>query len=165
MSQPVDVDAVAERLLGDRRLRRALLLAVARESATRGDVELLRRDVAGVREELVRLGERIHSVEERVEALRGEVKTLATKEELEELRREVEKLATREELRAEVAKLATKEELRREVSRLEERLARVEAKLDLLAKLFMAFNLPILLGIIGLLLKMVLQQPAQPQPP
>ena len=38
---------------------------------------------------------------------------------------------------------------------MKQRVARIEGQLDLFIKLFIVFNLPILLGIIGILLKMI----------
>jgi len=47
------------------------------------------------------------------------------------------------------------EELRKEIGQLRERVAKVEGQLGLLIKLFIAFNLPILIALIGILLKMI----------
>jgi chaperonin cofactor prefoldin len=41
------------------------------------------------------------------------------------------------------------------VNSIEERLARLEGQMNLFVKLFIAFNLPILIAVIGILLKMV----------
>jgi len=54
--------------------------------------------------------------------------------------------------------IATKDdirELRDRMNLLEQRVARIEGQLNLFIKLFIVFNLPILLGIIGILLKMI----------
>ena len=64
------------------------------------------------------------------------LRDVATKGDVEKLRRDIE-------------------ELRREVNDLRERTARIEGQLSLLTKLFIAFNLPILMALIGILLKMV----------
>jgi len=47
-------------------------------------------------------------------------------------------------------------EFREDLRRLEERLARVEGKLDVLLKTFLAFSVPTLVAVIGVLLKMLL---------
>ena len=130
MADQLDVDAVAarcrdlvvEELLKDRRLRREILLAIARETVTRDDIRMLREEVLRVEREL-----------------RGEVAR-------------VEK-----ELRAEIARV--ERELRSEMARMEktllERVARVEGQLSLFIRLFIAFNVPLLVAVIGILLKMV----------
>ncbi len=41
------------------------------------------------------------------------------------------------------------------VSRLEERVTRVEGGLNLLVKMFIAFNVPLLIAVIGILPKMI----------
>ena len=54
--------------------------------------------------------------------------------------------------------IATKDdmrELRDRINLLGQRVARIEGQLNLFIKLFIVFNLPILLGIIGILLKMI----------
>jgi predicted nucleic acid-binding Zn-ribbon protein len=45
--------------------------------------------------------------------------------------------------------------LENRVNSIEERLARLEGQMDLFVKLFIAFNLPILIAVIGILLKMI----------
>jgi len=45
--------------------------------------------------------------------------------------------------------------IRDEINLLKQGVARIEGQLDLFIKLFIVFNLPILLGIIGILLKMI----------
>jgi len=62
----------------------------------------------------------------------------------------------REGLRKEIEGLRRDiEELRREIGQLRERVSKVEGQLSLLIKLFIAFNLPILIALIGILLKMI----------
>jgi len=46
--------------------------------------------------------------------------------------------------------------LEQRIARLEQRVAKLEGQMSLFIKLFIAFNLPILMGIIGILLKMLL---------
>ena len=109
MADQLDVDAVAarcrdlvvEELLRDSRLRREILLAIAREAATKDDIRMLREEM----------------------------------------------LRVERELRAEIARVE---------KGLGERLARVEGQLSLFIKLFMAFNVPVLVGIIVILLRLSL---------
>jgi len=49
--------------------------------------------------------------------------------------------------------------LRKEINELSQRVSRLEGMMSLFIKLFVAFNLPILLGVIGILLKMVFASP------
>jgi chromosome segregation ATPase len=86
----------------------------------------------------------------------------ATKRELENLRiemkAEMEKLEER--LRSEMGKLEERLErrisaLESRVNSIEERLARLEGQMGLFVKLFIAFNLPILIAVIGILLRMI----------
>jgi seryl-tRNA synthetase len=108
--------ALAEELLPKalkhRELRRAVLVALSREIATKEDIESLRR-----------------ATKEDIENLRR-----AMKEGIESLGRAIKALEER-------------------VSSLEQRVARVEGQLSLLVKIFIVFNLPILIGIIGILLR------------
>ena len=152
MSGSVDVDAVAarcrdlvvEELLRDSRLRREILLAIAREAATREDVRMLReelgREIRMVREDLARVEKE----------LKGEIAHVEK-----ELRAEIARVE--KELRGEIARV--EKELRGEIARVErglgERLARVDGQLNLFVKLFIAFNAPALVGTTGILLKMV----------
>ncbi len=96
----------------------------------RGD-EGLRRELA---EEL--LPEVLRSKELRRIILVALYKEIATKEDIESLRNEIKRIEGR-------------------LSMLEQRAARLEGMLGLFVKLFIAFNIPILIGIIGILLKMV----------
>jgi ABC-type Fe3+-citrate transport system substrate-binding protein len=102
-------DMVVEELLRDRKLRRELLIAVAKESATKDDVERIEERMA-TREDLRKLEERIVRLEERV-------------------------------------------------AKLEEKMARIEGELSLFIKLFIAFNVPLLVGVIGLLLELLAGKP------
>jgi parvulin-like peptidyl-prolyl isomerase len=87
---------------------------------------------------------------------------VATKGDLEKLeaatKRELEKLEER--LRSEMGKLEERLErrisaLESRVNSIEERLARLEGQMSLFVKLFIAFNLPILIAVIGILLRMI----------
>jgi chromosome segregation ATPase len=87
---------------------------------------------------------------------------VATKSDLEKLeaatKSELEKLEER--LRSEMGKLEERLErrisaLESRVNSIEERLARLEGQMSLFVKLFIAFNLPILIAVIGILLRMI----------
>jgi chromosome segregation ATPase len=86
----------------------------------------------------------------------------ATKRELENLRAEMKAEMERleERLRSEMGKLEERLErrisaLESRVNSIEERLARLEGQMGLFVKLFIAFNLPILIAVIGILLRMI----------
>ena len=76
---------------------------------------------------------------------------VATKEDVENLRR-----ATKEYIESLGRAIKALEE---RVSSLEQRVARVEGQLSLLVKVFIAFNLPTLIGIIGMLLRTYMPPP------
>jgi chaperonin cofactor prefoldin len=87
---------------------------------------------------------------------------VATKSDLERLeaatKRELENL--RVEMKAEMEKLEERLErrisaLESRVNSIEERLARLEGQMNLFVKLFIAFNLPTLIAVIGILLRMI----------
>jgi hypothetical protein len=72
---------------------------------------------------------------------------VATKSDLEKMR---------DEMKAEIRRLEERiSALENRVNSIEERLARLEGQMSLFVKLFIAFNLPILIAVIGILLKMV----------
>jgi len=76
---------------------------------------------------------------------------VATKEDVENLRR-----ATKEDIESLGRAIKALEE---RVSSLEQRVARVEGQLSLLVKAFIVFNLPTLIGIIGILLRTYMPPP------
>jgi uncharacterized protein YlxW (UPF0749 family) len=87
---------------------------------------------------------------------------VATKSDLEKLeaatKRELEKLEERlrSEIQREVKRLEDRiSALENRVNSIEERLARLEGQMNLFVKLFIAFNLPILIAVIGILLRMI----------
>ena len=76
---------------------------------------------------------------------------VATKSDLEKLE---EKL--RNEIRREVGRLENRiSALENRVNSIEARLARLEGQMNLFVRLFIAFNLPTLIAVIGILLRMV----------
>jgi uncharacterized protein YlxW (UPF0749 family) len=75
----------------------------------------------------------------------------ATKRELEKLEERL-----RNEIQREVRRLEERiSALENRVNSIEERLARLEGQMSLFVKLFIAFNLPTLIAVIGILLKMI----------
>ena len=120
---------LAELMVTDSDVRLAIINAVLADVATKSDLEKL--EVATKRE---------------LENLRIEMK--AEMEKLEErLRSEMGKLEERLERRISA--------LESRVNSIEERLARLEDQMGLFVKLFIAFNLPILIAVIGILLRMI----------
>jgi septal ring factor EnvC (AmiA/AmiB activator) len=88
------------------------------------------------------------------------LREVATKEDIEKLRdetrEEIEKL--REEIRGEMnTRFSSLEQkissMDQRISSLEQRMSKIEGQLSLLIRIFIAFNLPILIGIIGILLR------------
>ena len=106
----------------------------------------------------VELTKRPHLLRMITEAALGKV---ATKEDIErvrkELREDIERV--RREMREDIEKLRREVKgdiaaLDRRVDGLSDRVSRLEGSVSLLIRLFIAFNVPILVGIIGILLKM-----------
>jgi len=83
---------------------------------------------------------------------------VATKSDLENLRAEIktEMGKLEERLERRISALENRiSALENRVNSIEERLARLEGQMNLFVKLFIAFNLPTLIAVIGILLKMV----------
>ncbi len=83
---------------------------------------------------------------------------VATKSDLENLKAEIktEMGKLEERLERRISALENRiSALENRVNSIEERLARLEGQMNLFVKLFIAFNLPILIAVIGILLKMV----------
>ena len=94
----------------------------------------------------------------RLSILTALYRDIATKDDLRELRceiqSEIEEL--RSQMRSEIRELRSEiNELRNSIAKLEQRVVRLEGMMNLSIKLFIAFNVPILIGIIGILLKMI----------
>jgi len=127
---------LAELMVTDSDVRLAIINAVLADVATKGDLEKLeaatKGDLEKLRAELVKTEERLRT---EMENLRAEIKTEMGKLE-ERLERRISALESR-------------------VNSIEERLARLEGQMNLFVKLFIAFNLPILIAVIGILLKMI----------
>ncbi len=123
-------DALAEEialsLVKDRRVRMMLAMGILREVATKSDIQELRQ---GLREEI---GMVRREMKEEIGKVRNELR-----EGIDMVRKEIDSL--REEMRD-----------------LDRRLSRVEGMLNLLVKIFIAFNVPILVALIGILIKLAL---------
>ncbi len=102
----------------------------------------------------------------RLAIINAVLRDVATKQDIEELRKELKALSTATKQDIEELSTATKQDieelrkeiegLRKDVNELKERVSRLEASSSLLVKVFMAVNVPILIAIIGLLLKFLL---------
>jgi chromosome segregation ATPase len=131
---------LAELMVTDSDVRLAIINAVLADVATKSDLEKLE---AATKSELEKVEGRLRT---EMENLRAEMK--AEMEKLEErLRSEMGKLEERLERRISA--------LESRVNSIEERLARLEGQMGLFVKLFIAFNLPILIAVIGILLRMI----------
>ncbi len=120
---------LAELMVTDSDVRLAIINAVLADVATKSDLEKLE---AATKRELEKLEER----------LRNDFRS--------EIQREVKRLEDR------ISALENRiSALENRVNSIEERLARLEGQMDLFVKLFIAFNLPTLIAVIGILLKMV----------
>jgi predicted ribosome quality control (RQC) complex YloA/Tae2 family protein len=116
---------LAELMVTDSDVRLAIINAVLADVATKSDLEKLE---AATRRELEKLEERLRN----------------------EIQREVRRLEDR--ISALEDRIAAFEN---RVNSIEERLTRLEGQMDLFVKLFIAFNLPTSIAVIGILLKMV----------
>jgi chromosome segregation ATPase len=127
---------LAELMVTDSDVRLAIINAVLADVATKGDLEKLeaatKSDLENLRAELVKTEDKLRT---EMENLRAEIKTEMGKLE-ERLERRISALESR-------------------VNSIEERLARLEGQMNLFVKLFIAFNLPTLIAVIGILLRMV----------
>jgi uncharacterized protein YlxW (UPF0749 family) len=116
---------LAELMVTDSDVRLAIINAVLADVATKSDLEKLE---AATKSELEKLEERLRN----------------------EIQREVRRLEDR--ISALENRIAA---LENRVNSIEERLARLEGQMNLFVKLFIAFNLPTLIAVIGILLRMV----------
>jgi len=118
---------VAEGVARNRRARLVMLQGLIREVATKSDVESARNE------------------------LRTEIEALRK-----EFRAEIE--ALRKEFREEIRRLEVRiESIEARISSLEQRVARLEGSISLFIKLFIAFNLPLLVSVIAALVALLLR--------
>jgi chromosome segregation ATPase len=129
---------VAEGVARDRRARLVMLQGLIREVATKSDVESAKNEL---RAEIEALRKEFRAD---VDALRKE------------FRAEIETL--RSEVREEVKRLEARiESLEARISSFEQRVARLEGSISLFIKLFIAFNLPLLVSVIAALVALLLR--------
>jgi chromosome segregation ATPase len=118
---------VAEGVARNRRARLVMLQGLLREAATKSDVESAKNE------------------------LRAEIEALRS-----EFRADVD--ALRKEFREEIRRLEARiESLEARISSLEQRVARLEGSISLFIKLFIAFNLPLLVSVIAALVALLLR--------
>ncbi len=127
------VKEIVSELLRDRRLRIVALQALRREIATKQDIDDLRKEMMEVEQRLRK------EMEEMEERLRKEIK-------------DVEQ-SLRKEFSEEISRIWDR------LQSIDSRLSRVEGILSLFVKVFIAFNLPILIALIGMLLKLFYSTP------
>jgi len=129
---------VAEGVARNRRARLVMLQGLMKEVATKSDVESTKNEL---RAEIEALRKEFRAD---VDALRKEFRA-----EIEALRSEV-----REEFRRLEARI---ESLEARISSFEQRVARLEGSVNLFIKLFIAFNLPLLVSVIAALVALLLR--------
>jgi polyhydroxyalkanoate synthesis regulator phasin len=140
---------LSELLVSEPDVRLAIINAVLRDVATKGDIEVLRRELKSDIEAL-RAATRSD-----IEALRKEMEALrmATKSDMEALRKEfksdIESL--RKEFKEEIGRLDGR------IGFLDQRVAKLEGSISLFTKLFIAFNLPLLVSVIAALVALLLR--------
>ena len=91
----------------------------------------------------------------RLAIINAVLRDVATKNDIEKLRGELRGEIDR--LRGEIDRLREEiSKLEEHIDRLEDRVSRLEERVDMMFKFMLAFNTPILVAVIGILLKMVL---------
>jgi chromosome segregation ATPase len=129
---------VAEGVARDRKARLVMLQGLIREAATKSDVESAKNEIR------VEIDKVRTELKAEIDALRKEFKA------------DVE--ALRKEFRGEIERLETRiESLEMRISSLEQRVARLEGSMSLFIKLFIAFNLPLLISVIAALVTLLLR--------
>jgi len=149
---------IAELMVTDSDVRLAIVNAVLADVATKRDIERLesatKRDLERLEASTKRELEKLEAATKRdLENLRVEMK--AEMERLEErLRSEIQREVRRLEER--ISALESRmSALENRVNSIEARLARLEGQMNLFVRLFIAFNLPTLIAVIGILLRLV----------
>jgi DNA repair exonuclease SbcCD ATPase subunit len=151
---------LAELLVSEPDVRLAIINAVLRDVATKGDIEVLRKEFksdiealkAATKSDVKALRAATRSD---IEALRKEMETLrmAAKSDMETLRKEFKSdmEALRKELKEDIERLDGR------IGSLDQRVARLEGSISLFTKLFIAFNLPLLVSVIAALVALLLR--------
>ncbi len=129
-------------------------------SITANDIVKLFEEDARARKRLAEL--LVSEPDVRLAIVNAVLRDVATRQDVERLREEL-----RSEFRSEIGRLEERiEKLEERVARLEERVARLEERvtgleerMDMFVKVFIAFNTPILVAVIGILIKLLLQTP------
>jgi chromosome segregation ATPase len=138
---------LAELMVTDSDVRLAIINAVLSDVATKSDLEKLeaatKRELENLR---VEMKAEMEKLEERLRSEMGKLEERLRSE----IQREVRRLEDR--ISALENRIAA---LENRVNSIEERLARLEGQMNLFVKLFIAFNLPILIAVIGILLRMI----------
>jgi chromosome segregation ATPase len=129
---------LAELLVSEPDIRLAIINAVLRDVATKSDMEALRKELKSDLEALKA------TTKSDMEALRKELRALrmATKSDIEALRKE---------FKEEIGRLDGR------IDGLDQRVARLEGSISLFTKLFIAFNLPLLVSVIAALVALLLR--------
>jgi len=124
-------------------------------------------DVVKLFEEDVRARKRLAELlvsepDVRLAIINAVLRDVATKSDIEALRREFKSdlEALRRELREEIGRLDKRiDGLEQRVGSLDQRVAKLEGSISLFAKLFVAFNLPLLVSVIAALVVLLLRTP------
>jgi hypothetical protein len=128
----------AELLVSEPDARLAIINAVLRDVATKGDIEVLRREFKIDMEALKA------ATKSDIEFLR-----VATKSDVEALRKE---------FKEEIGRLDERVDgLEQRIGFLDQRVAKLEGSISLFTKLFIAFNLPLLVSVIAALVALLLR--------
>jgi uncharacterized protein involved in exopolysaccharide biosynthesis len=140
---------LAELLVSEPDVRLAIINAVLRDVATKSDIEALRKELKSDMEALKA------ATKSDIESLR-----VATKSDMETLRKELKSdmEALRKEFKEEIGRLDGRiDSLEQRVDSLNQRVARLEGSISLFTKLFIAFNLPLLVSVIAALVALLLR--------
>jgi hypothetical protein len=140
---------LAELLVSEPDARLAIINAVLRDVATKGDIEVLRREFK-------------IDIEALKAATKSDIESLrvATKSDVEALRKEFKNdmEALRKEFKEGIGRLDGRiDGLEQRIGLLDQRVARLEGSISLFAKLFIAFNLPLLVSVIAALVALLLR--------
>ena len=151
---------LAELLVSEPDVRLAIINAVLRDVATKSDIEALKvatkSDIEALRKEFK------SDIEALKAATKSDIESLrvATKSDMETLRKELKNdmEALRKEFKEGIGRLDGRiDGLEQRIGFLDQRVARLEGSISLFAKLFIAFNLPLLVSVIAALVALLLR--------